>query len=488
MAASRRSYRNWFSSPANFVTLLAWILTVLIAYNIGQLNNCSWNKSLRSEPLVAQPKARQIVEYKHADFPFEGRGARQFPVAFHDVAILINVAPSAEQWRRNFENVYSVWGLELPYVYWFTNFTDGIPPKKPHAIRVEAESVATRFMMMVDEALRVVPLSVKWFICVDEDTYLFVENVLAALSDYDPAIPWYLGDISEDLQGLDWYTRMAYGGGGAVMSRPVVEALTGSDVVNLRTCRKKYERVDTGDDKLARCIADLGVPFTRQPGFHQVDIRGDPRLVVQYLYSREPILSYHHVYAHWPLFLHEDSALKGMQRLFASYRIHQARHELFLALHFTHSAARKLTVAINIGWSIRIWAKAVPSKYFTKFVPEYGYAPWQPKLGKGYNFDSEPVDLDFHCTAASFEWRASASVSDSVFTQLYHQTPSHPSCSSTDLPPKLQKVRTVRVVHVPCDFQRVGVEIVSVSEALIVLQVLDCRRAVIDMVAEEFAA
>jgi len=412
--------------------------------------------------------------------PYPGYGgAGAHPVSVYDVAIVINVAPDPTQWAHNYRRIFSQWGADMPYVYWVSNFTEGVPPRKPHAIALPVPSIHDRYGLMLGTGYRVAPASVRWFMTVDEDTFLFVENLLDVLAHYDPAQPWYIGDISEDAQGLDWYTRMAYGGGGAVFSRPVVEALMGNHDYNLTNCNARYERISTGDERLSRCIGDLGVSLTRHAGFHQVDVRGDLRHVLQYVYSTAPLVSLHHVYSSWPIFLSDTTPLDAMDRLLASYRTHRHVHDLFLALHFSHLPVVGITVALNVGYSVRVWQNMIPSGLFTKIVPEFGFSPWQPRLGFGYSFDAAPVDRAFVCSAAMFEWHPSPPyVPGKPFEQVYRRALNDGSCSAEETPAALRRLEIAVVMLVPCNSQPERVRVRWMTSTTISLAVIDCRRQV----------
>ena len=59
---------------------------------------------------------------------------------------------------------------------------------------------------------------------------------------------------------------MAFGGGGYALSYPLAKAMA----KNMDLCLKRYPFLYGSDLILQFCIADLGVPLTHEPGFHQV--------------------------------------------------------------------------------------------------------------------------------------------------------------------------------------------------------------------------
>ena len=60
--------------------------------------------------------------------------------------------------------------------------------------------------------------------------------------------------------------RMAYGGGGFAISYPLAKALA-----NMQDrCIERYPGLYGSDDRIHACMSELGVPLTKERGFHQV--------------------------------------------------------------------------------------------------------------------------------------------------------------------------------------------------------------------------
>jgi hypothetical protein len=100
----------------------------------------------------------------------------------------------------------------------------------------------------------------KWFILIDDDTYLFMENVHEYLSQFDHTMPYYLGNpnmfvgcdgVSEFGQG----PLFAHGGSGIILSRGALEKM--KPVAS--QCIQKYKDCFAGDVRLALCLRDVGV-------------------------------------------------------------------------------------------------------------------------------------------------------------------------------------------------------------------------------------
>lgn len=101
----------------------------------------------------------------------------------------------------------------------------------------------------------------------DDDTVFFVENVVRVLSKYDHNQYYYIGSSSEShVQNIFFSYAMAYGGGGFAISYPLAKELEKMQ----DRCIQRYPGLYGSDDRIQACMAELGVPLTKERGFHQV--------------------------------------------------------------------------------------------------------------------------------------------------------------------------------------------------------------------------
>lgn len=102
---------------------------------------------------------------------------------------------------------------------------------------------------------------------VDDDTIVNVDNLVAVLSKYDWTEMVYIGGPSESHSANTYFSHtMAFGGGGIAISYPLARAI--EEIQD--ECLERYPRFYGSDDRLHACISELGVPLTREYGFHQV--------------------------------------------------------------------------------------------------------------------------------------------------------------------------------------------------------------------------
>jgi hypothetical protein len=108
---------------------------------------------------------------------------------------------------------------------------------------------------------------VRWFVMGDDDTVYYTDNLVSVLSRYDHNQMWYIGGNSESVeQDVIHSYDMAFGGGGFALSYPLAERL----VSILDGCLDRYYYFYGSDQRIWACISEIGVPLSRERGFHQV--------------------------------------------------------------------------------------------------------------------------------------------------------------------------------------------------------------------------
>ncbi|KAJ3103776.1 hypothetical protein HDU97_009872 [Phlyctochytrium planicorne] len=107
-----------------------------------------------------------------------------------------------------------------------------------------------------------------WYIMIDDDSYVFFDNLDNYLSGKDPAKPHYIGQSNvfvgcDGVKSFGEGPYFAHGGSGIVVSRGAVEKMMG----NLENCIAKYRDCWAGDVRLALCLRDVGIKLTGGEGF-----------------------------------------------------------------------------------------------------------------------------------------------------------------------------------------------------------------------------
>ncbi|KAI8853722.1 hypothetical protein BC829DRAFT_382001 [Chytridium lagenaria] len=94
-----------------------------------------------------------------------------------------------------------------------------------------------------------------WYIMIDDDSYVFFDNLERYLRDMDPAVPFYTGSANVF---LGWF---AHGGSGIVVSRGAMKLM----MEGIEKCIKKYKDCWAGDVRVALCLRDQNLLIT--PGY-----------------------------------------------------------------------------------------------------------------------------------------------------------------------------------------------------------------------------
>lgn len=126
---------------------------------------------------------------------------------------------------------------------------------------------AIRIARIVKESFELGSNNIRWFVMGDDDTVFFTDNLVNLLNKYDHREMYYIGGNSESVeQDMVHSYTMGYGGGGFAISYPLAAEL----VKILDGCIDRYADFYGSDHKIGGCISEIGVPLTRELGFHQV--------------------------------------------------------------------------------------------------------------------------------------------------------------------------------------------------------------------------
>lgn len=194
--------------------------------------------------------------------------------------IVFGIAASSKLWEKRKRYIKQWWRPRVTRgVVWLdkpvrTRRNEGLP-----LLRISSETSqfkytnrqgdrsALRISRIVSETLMLGLKDVRWFVMGDDDTVFVVDNVVRVLSKYDHRQLYYIGSSSEShTQNIFFSYSMAYGGGGFAISYPLaVELAKIQD-----RCIQRYPGLYGSDDRVQACMAELGVPLTKEAGFHQV--------------------------------------------------------------------------------------------------------------------------------------------------------------------------------------------------------------------------
>jgi hypothetical protein len=134
-----------------------------------------------------------------------------------------------------------------------------------------------------------------WYLMIDDDTFVFFDNLLEFLRPFDPVRPWYFG-LSTNFVGCDGIAEygkgplFAHGGSGIVLSKKALEFM----LTKSEECISKYSNCWAGDVRLALCLRDVGVHIDGRGEFHE----NPPNDEMDYSDPCARPLSFHHLLPH----------------------------------------------------------------------------------------------------------------------------------------------------------------------------------------------
>ncbi|PHT76488.1 hypothetical protein T459_20010 [Capsicum annuum] len=271
----------------------------------------------------------------------------------------------------------------------------------------------------------------RWFIFGDDDTVFLTDNLVRVLSKYDSEKWYYVGYNSESYEQNEKYSfDMAFGGGGFALSAPLAKGLARV----LDSCLMRYPHLYGSDSRVFACVAELGVRLTREPGFHQVDVRGDLFGILS-AHPLSPLLSLHHLDAVEPLF-------PGMTRI-------QAVDHLFKAVHadparileqtVCYDKSNLLTVSVAWGYAVQVFEGNELLPDLLSLQPTF--RPW--KRGKNvaakYMFNTRAFSSDPCKRPVVFFLQNVLSSSDGIWTEYVRNDTAN--CIRSNPTKKLVKIR-----------------------------------------------
>ncbi|KAJ4828060.1 hypothetical protein Tsubulata_046842 [Turnera subulata] len=348
--------------------------------------------------------------------------------------VVFGIAASAKLWEQR-QNYIKIWYKPqvMRGIVWLddavkTRDQDGLPPVKisgdtsrfPYKNR-QGHRSAIRISRIVSETLRLGLDNVRWFVMGDDDTVFVTDNLVRVLNKYDHNQYYYIGSLSEShLQNIYFSYGMAYGGGGFAISYPLAKALEKMQ----DRCIQRYPALYGSDDRMQACMAELGVPLTKEPGFHQYDVYGN---LFGLLASHPvaPLVSLHHLDVVEPIFPNV-TRVQALRWLTVPMKLDSAG---LMQQSICYDKSKTWTITVSWGFAVQIFRgifspreMEMPSRTFLNWYKRADYT--------AYAFNTRPVSRNpcqkpfvFYLSKA----RMDSSLNVTVSEYARHRVP-HPDC------------------------------------------------------------
>ncbi|KAK2972320.1 hypothetical protein RJ640_014378 [Escallonia rubra] len=214
---------------------------------------------------------------------------------------------------------------------------------------------AVRMARIVKESFQLGLSNVRWFVLGDDDTVFFTENLVTVLSKYDHRQMYYVGGNSESVEQdiIHSYT-MAYGGGGFAISYPLAAEL----VRVLDGCIDRYASFYGSDQKIQGCMSEIGVPVTKELGFHQPIFPGLSRI-------------------------------ESLKKLVQAYSLDTGRA---LQHSFCYDLSRNWSVSVSWGFTVQLYPSLMTAKVLE--TPYQTFVTWRSWSREPFAFNTRTMSPD----------------------------------------------------------------------------------------------
>ncbi|XP_042974312.1 uncharacterized protein LOC122305968 [Carya illinoinensis] len=301
---------------------------------------------------------------------------------------------------------------------------------------------AIRISRIVSETFRLGLEDVRWFVMGDDDTVFVPDNLVRVLQKYDHNHYYYIGSTSEShLQNIHFSYKMAYGGGGFAISYGLAKAIEKMQ----DRCIQRYPGLYGSDDRIQACMAELGVPLTKEQGFHQFDVYGNIFGLLA-AHPIAPLVSLHHLDVIEPIFPHMDR-FRALQRLRLPMKLDSAG---LMQQSICYDKTRSWTVSVSWGYAIQIFRGILTAREVE--IPARTFYNWYPKADyKGFAFNTRPLGRSpcqypfvyyiSHATTTSCD---DAQNNQTISVYSLHQSP-HRRCNwKMEDPSRIDKVEVYK--------------------------------------------
>ncbi|CAK7335590.1 unnamed protein product [Dovyalis caffra] len=443
--------------------LMVWlILFVSVTYVVYTLKLVSTSRACNNEPFTTNRHLSSISNnnslpliQNHTSLTLPRRENQESRLETGLQHIVFGIAASAKLWEQR-QNYIKIWykPQEMRGIVWLDDKVknqgredNNLPPIKISSdtsrfsyANKQGHRSAIRISRIVSETLRLGLKNVRWFVMGDDDTVFIAENLVRILRKYDHNQYYYIGSLSEShLQNIYFSYGMAYGGGGFAISYPLAKAL---DKMQDR-CIQRYPGLYGSDDRMQACMAELGVPLTKEVGFHQYDVYGN---LFGLLASHPvtPLVSLHHLDVVEPIFPNA-TRVQALRWLTVPVKLDSAG---LMQQSICYDKSKRWTISVSWGFAVQIFRGVFSPREIE--MPSRTFLNWYKKADyTAYAFNTRPVSRNpcqkpfvFYLSKAQFD----SSLNTTVSEYARHRVP-HPACKWKMADP--DKIETIVVLKKP---------------------------------------
>ncbi|KAL7167591.1 hypothetical protein ACSBR2_038115 [Camellia fascicularis] len=431
--------------PKFMVWLILFVLVSYVVYTLKLVSSSS--RACDDDPLFTTSRSRFVLRQSQ---PNKTSSSSESPPPIQiqppDMAppvgpeetglkhIAFGIAGSALFWEHRKDYIKLWWKpKEMRGVVWLDSPVKSRPDDKLPKLKLSGDTTrfaysnrqghrsAIRISRIVSETFRLGFEGVRWFVMGDDDTVFVTDNLVRVLSKYDHNQYYYIGSSSEcHLQNIYFSSSMAFGGGGFAISYPLAKALEKMQ----DRCVQRYPGLFASDDRMQACMAELGVPLTKEPGFHQFDVFGNLFGLLA-AHPVAPLVTMHHLDVVEPIFPNVTQ-VEALRRLTIPMKLDSAG---IIQQSICYDKAKKWTVSVSWGFAVQVFRGILSPREIE--MPSRTFLNWYKRADyTAYAFNTRPVARNpcqkpfvFYMTKA----RLDSSTNQTVSEYSRHRVP-HPVC------------------------------------------------------------
>ncbi|CAA2996714.1 DUF604 domain-containing [Olea europaea subsp. europaea] len=202
-------------------------------------------------------------------------------------------------------------------------------------------------------------------------------------------------------------------------------------------CIQRYPALYGSDDRIQACMAELGVPLTKEIGFHQYDVYGN-LLGLLGAHPVTPVVSLHHLDVVNPIFPGK-TRVQGLKNLFESVKLDSAS---IIQQSICYNEKQYWSISVSWGFVVQIIRGIISPRELE--MPTRTFLNWYRRDGyTAYAFNTRPVSK--HPGQKPFMYYMTTTKYDEKRRQVIgvykHDKESHQHCTwKSDPPEKLDSI------------------------------------------------
>ncbi|XVF73142.1 hypothetical protein PTKIN_Ptkin12aG0177800 [Pterospermum kingtungense] len=425
-----QNMKTHFTVPRTFPKLVVSSLLLISVFCIFYTVSFS-NSSNPSNQKASVIKAVHVIDQETAISPSVSSSKPPNPTPPENTTLhhlVFGIAASARLWEQRKKYVKLWWKpQQMRGAVWLDNgVKNGTDDHLLPTLKISSDTSkfkyknpkgrrsAIRISRVVSETLRLGLRDVRWFVMGDDDTFFVPDNLVRVLSKYNHNQFYYIGSSSEShLQNINFSYGMAYGGGGFAISYPLAKSLAKIQ----DRCIQRYPGLYGSDDRIHACMAELGVPLTREPGFHQYDVYGS-LLGLLAAHPVTPLVSIHHLDVVESIFPNVNR-VQALQRLKVPMNLDSAA---LMQQSVCYDKTRSWTISVSWGYVVQIYRGIFSVREME--MPARTFLNWYKRADyTGFSFNSRPVSR--HACQKPFVYYLSNAIYDKKTEQTASEYVQH---------------------------------------------------------------